>query len=83
MLSERFRKEGEKVLELSFPDYDSPSSTLVKMYLGGEFGTKPEDTNPYAASSFFAVDRYASFKKFWISAYKSENCVIILNRYTT
>lgn len=62
-LAGNLRKMGIEVTELSFPDYDSPSSTLVKMYLGGEFGKKPEDTNAYAASMFFAADRYASFKK--------------------
>ena len=51
--------------EVSFPDYDHSSSALVKMYLNGEFGKKPEDVNAYAASSFFAVDRYASYRKYW------------------
>ena len=82
-LAENLRKMGIEVTELSFPDYDSPSSTLVKMYLGGEFGKKPEDTNAYAASMFFAADRYASFKKNWQKAYNDEKRVIILNRYTT
>lgn len=82
-LAENLRNMGIEVTELSFPDYDSPSSTLVKMYLGGEFGKNPDDTNPYAASMFFAADRYASFKKNWQKAYYDENRVIILNRYTT
>lgn len=82
-LAENLRNMGIEVTELSFPDYDSPSSTLVKMYLGGEFGKNPNDTNAYAASMFFAADRYASFKKNWEKAYYDENRVIILNRYTT
>ena len=69
------------VKEISFPDYDSPSSALVKMYLSGEFGNKPDDVNAYAASSFYAVDRYASFKKDWHTDY--EKGVIIADRYTT
>lgn len=72
---------GHAVREVSFPDYASPSSALVKMYLGGEFGAKPEDVNAYAASSFFAVDRYASFKKDWKQDW--EQGVIIADRYTT
>ena len=51
--------QGKNVRMISFPDYDSQSSALVKMYLGGEFGTDPEAVNAYAASTFFAVDRYA------------------------
>ena len=82
-LAENLRNMGIEVTELSFPDYDSPSSTLVKMYLGGEFGKTPDDTNAYAASMFFAADRDASFKKNWEKAYYDENRVIILNRYTT
>ena len=50
---------------VSFPDYGHPSSALVKMYLNGEFGSRPGDVNAYAASSFYAVDRYASFRKYW------------------
>lgn len=74
---------GLNVKEVSFPDYDDRSSTLVKMYLGGEFGSNANDTNAYAASSFFAVDRYASFVRYWKKEYESNDSVIILNRYTT
>ena len=80
-LAAALRARGTRVREVSFPDYDSPSSSLVKMYLGGEFGTRPEDVNAFAASSFFAVDRYASFKKDWQSDYAAG--VIIADRYTT
>lgn len=70
------------VKKISFPDYDSPSSSLVKMYLGGEFGTKPGDVNAYAASTFYAVDRFASYKKDWGNAL-AEGTHIIADRYTT
>ncbi len=76
-------KYSLKVVEVSFPDYEDKSSTLVKMYLGGEFGDNPEETNAYAASSFFAVDRYASFVRHWRTHYLEGNTVIVLNRYTT
>ena len=80
-LARTLTQRGLAVREVSFPDYASPSSALVKMYLGGEFGAKPEDVNAYAASSFFAVDRYASFKKDWRRDW--ERGVIIADRYTT
>ena len=68
--------------QLSFPDYSDPSSTLVKMYLSGEFGKNPSDVNAYAASSFYAVDRYASFIRHWKADYDSGK-LIISDRYTT
>ena len=72
---------GIAVREVSFPDYDSPSSALVKMYLAGQFGGKPSDVNAYAASTFYAVDRYASFMKDWRQDYTAG--VVIADRYTT
>ena len=81
LLFEKLSKEN-KVSHISFPDYNCDSSALVKMYLSGEFGKNPEDVNAYAASTFYAVDRFASFKKFWKEDY--ENGVIILaDRYAT
>lgn len=83
LLEKRLKEEGYDVITVSFPDYSSRACEPVKMYLEGKFGEKPSDTNAYAASSFFAVDRYASFKTGWEKNYKSENGVILLNRYTT
>jgi len=68
--------------KVSFPDYESNSSALVKMYLAGEFGKDPSDVNAYAASTFFSVDRYASYKKDWGRFY-GEGGVIVADRYTT
>jgi len=56
---------------IKLPDYDDPSSTLVRMYLGGEFGNDPSCVNVYAASSFYAVDRYASYSRHWKEDYLS------------
>ena len=81
LLAENLKQQGKRVREISFPNYDSPSSALVKMYLGGEFGAKPGDVNAYAASTFYAVDRYASFKKDWQADYAGG--VVIADRYTT
>lgn len=75
------RENGKAVRKVSFPDYESNSSALVKMYLAGEFGSHPDDVNAYAASSFYAVDRYASFKKNWEQDWK--NGIVIADRYTT
>ncbi len=61
----RAAQSGRSFQKLVFPQYSEPSSALIRMYLGGEFGSHPEDVNPYAASAFYAVDRYASLKKVW------------------
>lgn len=82
LLYEKLKSEEKPVIKVSFPDYDSPSSSLIKMYLGGEFGEKPEDVNAFAASAFYAVDRYASFKKNWKSFY-DDGGIVIADRYTT
>ena len=62
-------KDKFEVLRLTFPNYESDTSALVKMYLGGEFGSKPEDVNAYASSSFYAVDRIGGFLKDWKADY--------------
>ncbi len=82
LLAETLEKQGKKVKKISFPVYDSDSSALVKMYLAGTFGQKPGDVNAYAASSFYAVDRFASFKSDWGKLYE-EGYVIVADRYTT
>lgn len=68
--------------KLVFPQYSEPSSALIRMYLGGEFGSHPQDVNPYAASAFYAVDRYASLKKVWGKFYE-EGGLILTDRYST
>ncbi|MDP4120496.1 MAG: deoxynucleoside kinase [Bacillota bacterium] len=73
---------GQKAKFITFPDYESNSSALVKMYLNGELGSSAADVNAYAASSFYAVDRFASFKKDWGHDYLS-GTTIIADRYTT
>ena len=81
-LCEALKLMGKDALKISFPNYDDPSSTLVKMYLAGEFGENAEDVNAYAASTFYAVDRYASFKKYWQKEYQTDT-IIIADRYVT
>lgn len=82
LLEEKLKTQGKKVMHVSFPDYESPSSSLVKMYLHGDFGSNPEDVNPYAASLFYAVDRFASYRTKWKSFYENGG-IVIADRYTT
>ncbi len=82
LLPQNLLKNGIESKSVSFPDYDSNSSALVKMYLSGDFGKKPGDVNAYAASLFYAVDRYASYKTNW-GEYYNQNGVIVSGRYTT
>ena len=81
-LTERLTQEGQEFKTLVFPRYAEPSSALIRMYLGGEFGTKPTDVNAYAASAFYAVDRYASYKQDWGKWYE-DGGLIVSDRYTT
>lgn len=78
------RLEVEKIpfQTIIFPQYSEPSSALIRMYLGGEFGQRPSDVNAYAASTFFAVDRYASYMKVWKDYYQNGG-LILSDRYTT
>ena len=82
LLTSRLEAENHRFQKLVFPQYAEPSSALIRMYLGGEFGTKPSDVNAYAASAFYAVDRYASFKKVWGQWYENGG-LIVSDRYTT
>lgn len=82
LVAEALEAEGHRVRLISFPDYNEPSSALVKMYLAGEFSADPAGVNAYAAGSFYAVDRYASFQKFWRQDYEAGG-IILATRYTT
>ena len=82
ILFDKISAMGKSIKRLEFPDYANESSALVKMYLGGEFGSNPNDVNAYAASSFYAVDRVASFLKFWKKDYDNSD-VILSDRYAT
>ena len=83
LLKEYLEKKGKKVRLVSFPTYDEKGSVFVKMYLDGAFGAHPGDTNAYAASVFFALDRYYSFHTDWINDYSKDDVYILANRYTT
>ncbi len=82
LLCDRLQAQGTQFHRLVFPQYDQPSSALLRMYLNGEFGAHPSDVNAYAASTFYAVDRYASWQKVWGALYRSGS-LILSDRYTT
>lgn len=82
LLTQRLERENRPFQKLVFPQYAEPSSALIRMYLGGEFGSKPSDVSAYAASAFYAVDRYASYKKVWGQWYESGG-LVVSDRYTT
>lgn len=79
-LKQWLEMEGVQTKLISFPDYSSDSSALVKMYLKGDFGKDPFEVNPYAASTFYAIDRYAQYKLDWESYYNNGG-IIIADRY--
>ena len=81
-LQERLKKENIEYKLVSFPNYESPSSSLVKMYLSGEFGKNAKEISPYIASTFFAADRYATFKK-ELEEFYNGGGIILADRYTT
>ena len=82
LLTGRLESEQVKFQKLVFPQYSEPSSALIRMYLGGEFGKSPSDVNAYAASAFYSVDRYASYRKVWGKWYEAGG-LVVSDRYTT
>ena len=63
LLCQALETQGVPFRRLSFPRYQEESSALVRLYLGGAFGSHPDDVNAYAAATFYAVDRYASYQQ--------------------
>ena len=82
-LCERLSEEGVDYKTISFPNYESESSSLVKMYLSGKFGENANDVNAYIASTFYAADRYATFKTVGLFDYYNNGGIILADRYTT
>ena len=79
LLTERIAQTRD-AMQISFPDYSSETSVFVRMYLAGEFGSHADDVGAYTASSFYALDRYASFRKHWQAQYQA-GTVILADRY--
>lgn len=81
LLTKRAQSLGKKVRQIKFPNYEEDSSALVKAYLGGELGSLNE-INAYAASTFYSVDRYATYRRHMKEDYEN-GCIFLLDRYTT
>lgn len=82
LMSEHLEQDQIAFKHLVFPRYSEDSSALIRMYLGGQFGAKPTDVNAFAASAFYAVDRYASYKMDWGKWYE-DGGLVLSDRYTT
>lgn len=82
LLKKKLSDIGINVNFIKLPNYDDPACELVKMYLAGRFGKNPGDVNAYAASAFFAVDRYVSYNCYWKDKYLN-NEIFLADRYTT
>ena len=82
LLLERLQREGFDCRALTFPRYGKPSAAPLEEYLHGAYGSHPEAVNAYAASTFFAVDRYASYQQDWGKYYESGG-ILVADRYTT
>ena len=83
LLRDYLKKQGKRVRVIDFPDYNSEGCALVKMYLDGKLGSDPDATNAYAASMFFAADRYVSYVTSWKADHLDPDTVVLANRYTT
>lgn len=82
LLCAALERRGRDFRRLVFPRYQEESSALIRLYLGGAFGSRPGDVNAYAASAFYAVDRYASYRQDWGTFYESGG-LVLADRYTT
>lgn len=81
-ICQHLEEDGIEYNHIVFPRYDNDSSALIRMYLGGQFGSNPADVNAYTASTFYAVDRFAAYRTDWGSVYNSGG-FILSDRYTT
>mgnify|MGYP000220630368 FL=1 len=82
LLCEHLRRENMPYKNINFPRYGQPSAAMVQEYLDGRLGRHPGDVNAYAASLFYAMDRYASYKQDWGPFYEAGG-LVIADRYTT
>lgn len=82
LLCQHLEQEGIPYKNIDFPRYGKPSAAMVQEYLDGNLGKKPGDVNAFAASMFYAMDRYASYKQDWGNFYQAGG-LIVADRYTT
>jgi len=80
-LFNRLKEENYNVKMFSFPNYDSPSSSAVKMYLNGELGSS-NDVDAYQASILYATDRLCTYLSELKDFYENGG-IIVFDRYVT
>lgn len=84
LLVDYLKSTGKRVLVLDYPCYGKKGCSLVEMYLHGEIADNAEKVNSYAASMFYAADRYIDSMNGNLAKLKIEDYdFIIANRYTT
>ena len=81
-LYQRLKRDHINIKKVEYPNYKSDSSALVKMYLNGDFGKDADDVDAYVSSTFYAVDRYASYKTEWEDFYINGG-IVLADRYTS
>lgn len=82
LMARRLAAEGVSFREIDFPRYGTPFALPVEQYLLGRLGAHPGDVSAYAATTFYAIDRYASYKEDWGGFYRKGG-LVLANRYTT
>lgn len=77
-LKEYLENKGKKVKIISFPNYESNSSSAVKMYLNGEIGFTGKDClDGYQTSTLYAVDRLITMSNINVNDYD----YVLFDRY--
>ena len=76
LLCKELDQRGIPYRKLEFPRYKEESSALIRLYLSGAFGAHPDDVNAYAATAFYSVDRFASYRQDWGAFYESGGLVM-------
>ena len=76
-LSEALKKRGLRVLEISFPMYDTFFGDLVGRYLSNRDGIAANTVDGKSMALWFALDRFEAFKTLDYSGYD----VLLINRY--
>lgn len=82
-LQESLKKENYSVFTTSFPNYASPSSGPVKLYLQGELGEEADSLSAKQSSILYATDRLCTYKKEMEAYFKDDHSVILLDRYVS
>ncbi len=82
LMAQHLERAGVSFRQVNFPRYGSPFAAPVERYLQGDLGKKPGDVSAYAASTLYAVDRYASYRQDWQGDYEGGK-LILADRYTT